>query len=483
MNDLVKNTGIYMAVRASVAVIGVATTIIFSRIIPPAIYGDFAVVVSSAMIIEAICFTWLGSSVLRLLPSESGEARAFLGSVVALYLGACAVIAAGVGVFALVNPEYTSGFLIYAALLAMVQGWLGVTLQYLTSRVMTRPFMITLVARVGCMFLCGVVLGYLYPSVLGLIGASIASCVVALALSQRFVAALRVAPTLCVRNVRLIAVYGIPVASTLGLLWVVEASDRLLLYHLMGPEIAGKYALVYDLASRPFTLALSAMSSAALPMAVRTFERGGGDAARPLLSHAATILLALGVPILIGETVLAADVSHLVLGEHYAALSTEIMPLVGLATMIGGFRLYYLDYNFHLSKRTLVLAAEWTIAAVLNVGLNLLLIPRFGAVGAAYATVIAYAILYLTFLVARDRSIPTPLPAAGIAKIVLAGVAMAAVLKLEFPLPPAANLVCVGLLGGIAYLAVLYVCDLAGMRAWINARLAARFRVAGQESP
>ncbi len=51
-------------------------------------------------------------------------------------------------------------------------------------------------------------------------------------------------------------------------------------------------------------------------------------------------------------------------------------------------------------KRTLRIAVNTLIAASLNVWMNILLIPRYKAVGAAMATVIAYTVLFILHLIA-----------------------------------------------------------------------------------
>ena len=48
------------------------------------------------------------------------------------------------------------------------------------------------------------------------------------------------------------------------------------------------------------------------------------------------------------------------------------------------------------------------VAAVVNVGLNLLLIPPYGIMGAAVATVVAYVVMFLGMTWYAQRVFPTP---------------------------------------------------------------------------
>ena len=57
--------------------------------------------------------------------------------------------------------------------------------------------------------------------------------------------------------------------------------------------------------------------------------------------------------------------------------------------------IFYLQANFSLTvqKKTPIIAAGSSLAALLNYILNVVLINRFGALGAAYATLLSYFVL------------------------------------------------------------------------------------------
>ena len=56
-----------------------------------------------------------------------------------------------------------------------------------------------------------------------------------------------------------------------------------------------------------------------------------------------------------------------------------------------------------MAKRTQYIALHAWVAAVLNVALNLLLIPTFGMVGSAWAMAFAYLYLTIAYLVTSQR--------------------------------------------------------------------------------
>lgn len=66
-----------------------------------------------------------------------------------------------------------------------------------------------------------------------------------------------------------------------------------------------------------------------------------------------------------------------------------ITPLIATATMVVG-SVEVLLLPFTLRKQTAILGWIWITCAILNFGLNLILIPYLGIVGAALTTFLAF---------------------------------------------------------------------------------------------
>jgi O-antigen/teichoic acid export membrane protein len=84
------------------------------------------------------------------------------------------------------------------------------------------------------------------------------------------------------------------------------------------------------------------------------------------------------------------------------------------------------------------------VAALLNVGLNLALIPPFGMMGAAVATIGAYAALFLGMAWRAQRVFPVPYQWRRVATALGAAIALTAIGRvLDVPLAAAIALVAV----------------------------------------
>lgn len=105
---------------------------------------------------------------------------------------------------------------------------------------------------------------------------------------------------------------------------------------------------------------------------------------------------ALGVLIAIGMTVFASDILRIAFGESYAASASVLQIHVWAGCFI--FVRSLISQHLIISQQESLSLLSHGVGALLNVGLNLLLIPRFGLEGAAWATLISYAYASFFFL-------------------------------------------------------------------------------------
>jgi O-antigen/teichoic acid export membrane protein len=161
--------------------------------------------------------------------------------------------------------------------------------------------------------------------------------------------------------------------------------DSVLLGMLAGSVPVGLYAAAY----KPVTAVLAAPVTyyqGLFPALSRSY---GEDRKkfRAILVRSLRFTAILAAPLGVGGTMLAAPVVRLLFGESYGA-SVPVLQVLSwsavLVTMRGNFR-----YSLNAAGRQrldLICAGS---AGAWNIGLNLLLIPRFGIVGAAWATVMS----------------------------------------------------------------------------------------------
>lgn len=158
--------------------------------------------------------------------------------------------------------------------------------------------------------------------------------------------------------------------------------DQVIVFHLAGARAAGLYAAPYRILDRGQFLPISVLTTL-FPIIASSWP---GDPARVrrLLQRAAEYLAMATLPVLAFTIVAAGPVVRLLFGPAYAASTPALPVLMGALVAISfGYLFGYMVVVLRAQRRAIGYAA---LALVVNVGLNLALVPHFGFVAAAWVT-------------------------------------------------------------------------------------------------
>jgi O-antigen/teichoic acid export membrane protein len=89
---------------------------------------------------------------------------------------------------------------------------------------------------------------------------------------------------------------------------------------------------------------------------------------------------------------LSGPLSRTLFGAHFRADAGFTIGLIAAATALYGMRVFYFDQAFELARRTGPQAVIGGIAAGVGAVCSLVLIPRLGALGAAYSALTSNAV-------------------------------------------------------------------------------------------
>ena len=132
---------------------------------------------------------------------------------------------------------------------------------------------------------------------------------------------------------------------------------------------------------------------------------------------------------------------------------------------------YYVHRAFMLSGQTQKFVWALVLPLILNIGLNLVMIPKFGLMGAVWSTVICYgiAIIIATILARQDYPLPLPIRAAFEIMIACAAMSMAVLaLPLGEMKPGFITLLIKATTGASVYLIVCWIINAANCRTFIR---------------
>jgi O-antigen/teichoic acid export membrane protein len=197
--------------------------------------------------------------------------------------------------------------------------------------------------------------------------------------------------------------------------WVMDLSDRWVLRLYDGLSDVAVYAVGYKLGMVlqvaivwPFQLAWPAIS----------FSISHREGHRETYARTVTWLAAAMAAGIAGLALLSRVAVPALVGEAYRA-AYQVVPLVALAYAFQGLH-YALSPGVHLAGKTRWFPPLALAAAALNLGLNFLLIPPLGRMGAAWATAAAFAFFAAGTGVLAQRVYPVPYEIGKLARIAAA---------------------------------------------------------------
>jgi len=189
---------------------------------------------------------------------------------------------------------------------------------------------------------------------------------------------------------------------------ITELADRYILHFLVDDRAVAAYTFYGTIANAVPALLGATLSAILVPRVIHAWQSGdmrGYRVAMRTLAAGTVGLMLLAVPVVYG--VVALLLPYFGKPEYAQALPVLAVLLLAAAAaavaQLPGVVLY-------ARRKDLVLLFAVVIAAATNTVLNFLLIPAIGSLGAAWATVIAYAVmgLFQLYYVMRSRAVVDP---------------------------------------------------------------------------
>jgi O-antigen/teichoic acid export membrane protein len=165
-------------------------------------------------------------------------------------------------------------------------------------------------------------------------------------------------------------------------------------------------------------LFLSAFEYAWAPFYFATMKESD---AKVTFSRMTTYGVAVLVLMAAGLSAIASDLIRIMARNPGFFTGAEVVPWIAIGVTFQGIYLLT-SIGLNITRHTEYYPVATGIAAVVNVGCNMLLIPRVGILGPAYSNVISYAVLALVSMAFSQRFYPIPYEWTRLARVVLAGV-------------------------------------------------------------
>ena len=458
----------YLPVNIVQGVVGLLSIVIFTRILSPADYGVYALAFSAMSLAQTGLFVWLEASMARFYVREA-EAGRLAGHFATLYrcyavlaVGFPAVAAAFIWLWPMPN----------ALRLAVIAGLATTPIRSLVKLSQERRRAAGDVNGAARLDVIQTAVGFAAGAGLAWLGLGGASPLLGTGIVAG-VLLIWVLPTDLPRarggrfeaaRAKMYAGYGLPVALSLILALVLATTDRFLIAAYLNETSVGVYHAGYSLANRTLDVVFIWLGMAGGPAAIAALERGGHAALRDVAREQSAFMVALTLPAAVGLALVARPLADIMVGPGLREGAAMVTPWIAASAFFAGVNTHYLHTAFTLARRTGRLMMAIAIPAVLNVILNLVLVPRYGLQGALWATLASYVVGVAVSYTLGRRSLAMPIPWSGLARALAAAGAMGLAVHSVPAYGGALELAAKTAAGLIVYAVLAYFMDICGAR-------------------
>ena len=472
---LLRHTSFYLVGRIATGIVGLVTLAAFTRVMAPSDYGHYSVIIAIVSLIAGVGFQWLRHGLVRFGTGAHENHAVLLGTLGLLFAALTSVTVVIAIILGFVGGIFrfhvSQAELVVICCLTFAQAWFELVID--AARTEFKPWRYgaaTFVRALLCLVFGVAAAVFTHQVLFVVLGMAAGYIIASLTAIPPWLAGLLRLNAAAWSEAKRLASYGLPLSFTLGMTFVLDSADRLMLAGMRGYTEAGVYASAYNLAQFSIGTLLGGLGLGSLPLAVGAFRDADPQRAKNLLERNLLLGVGVGLPAVVGLAMIAPVMDRLLLGNYVAGRSDIVTMIVAVGVGFAGIRSYCLDVVFMLYRRTWVQGCMVGSAAILNVALNLVLIPPWGAIGAAFATLVSFASAMVASLILGRRHMKLSLPLHDVGKILLSCALLALVVFVT--LPPTArwpHLLLAIVCGALVYALSVVATNAAGSRARIVA--------------
>ncbi len=185
--------------------------------------------------------------------------------------------------------------------------------------------------------------------------------------------------------------FSLPLMLSSISILVLTQIDRYMLANMQSFSSVGEYTLGFKIANSVKVFIIFSVRMAISPMLLRVLDDPNN---KRLYSKVMTYFTFGVIPICLTLSIFGKDLIELLSSNPDYINAHKVIPIITLAIIFGLLKDNAV-IGLHVKKKTSVIASLTVVISILNIGLNLLLIPRFSTEGAAIATLLSQAFFFI----------------------------------------------------------------------------------------
>jgi O-antigen/teichoic acid export membrane protein len=216
--------------------------------------------------------------------------------------------------------------------------------------------------------------------------------------------------------------YGMPMLGFELAGRILNIGDRYVIESYLGNSELGAYAAAYAVCEIVNNIIVSALAMAVLPMYLRIWSKQGEVATKTFIKKSLYYYLMIGFPVIAGLSAVGSDMLALLASDKYLSGVSIIPYVITGMVMNGAFAMF--GAGLYIYKQSNIIMLTVASFAIINIVINIILVPKLGFDGAAIATLISYLGLSLVIYHLAKKHMSIELPRKEIIIFVLSSIIM-----------------------------------------------------------
>jgi len=409
-NKLISDTIFYYIGKLVPGLVGFFSIPIFIKLFGTATYGEYSILISTVFLLSTFVSGWIGQTFMRFYTKEDDKAKYILFTYKILLLNVFAILPIMLITFWFLKYSITITLLfILSYLFLSIYSLLSIELR---TKLLSKRNVIADSIR-ALLFLLIILLQYLFFKdksdyfIAVLLSGNFISYFLGVFLLKSSFISLKNIKNVLKQNINKIWLkemlsYGMPIAVWMITAYLLNISDRYIIKYFLDFENVGLYSGVYDIFYKFMTFVFMPFLTAFQPIIIKLYNEGEKDKVKRYLKKANYILLSVFI-ILLFFVFVFKDVIVFKFLKFTSLKAVAIVVPIFIGAFIWNFSMF-VHKPLELKNKTIIMLYGVLIAFVFNFVGNILFIPEYGIVAAAYTTLFGTA-TYLIFILFFLKSI------------------------------------------------------------------------------
>ncbi|GKX30440.1 polysaccharide biosynthesis protein [Vallitalea longa] len=389
----------YLPAKILEGIVGFVTIGVYSRLFTTEVYGEYGGINPTINITFLIVLGWLMHSLYRYINTykDNNNTEELCSTAFVSYITITGIFLIGIIIFILSGNKIISTTLLLSAFLMFVAYGLNQVL--LNLLVALKKIKLNLILS-----LCGVVLKLVLTILLafnfdrsveilfianGTVDLVKAIIVFVNLKGYRYIDFNKAS----MNTLKVMLRYGFPLIGLSLTMFVLNISDRYVIIYFCGSDVNGIYTANYSLASAVYTMMMMGIMRAVYPNLLDSWGKKDINRTKDILSSGVRYYLLICVPATVGLVVLSEPISRLCLSGEYQ-MGYSIIALTSIGMLFFGLS-EYCNKAWELTINTKTILRNSLISGIINLVLNIILIPAYGYKIAAITTMLSFIIYFI----------------------------------------------------------------------------------------